>query len=225
MLLANLHPVAVRGHWQSRVLLVVLFVVFVVLPAIDSERAGTGFVVGLVLDVVLLASVYALSGTRRTLRVGLLLCGVTLVTSTVGLLTGAMAFRMAGTACFVVTLAYVAYAMVAELFRAREVDANTVCAAISGYLAVGLLWALRYALEVGRDAGAIRGLASRGEFSSLLYFSFTTLTTLGYGDLVPVSSLARSLATLEAVAGQMYLAITIARLVGLAVAAGGRRKS
>jgi len=225
MPLPNLHPVGVRGQWQSRVLLIVLFVVFVVLPAIDYGRAGTGFVVGLVLDVVLLASVYALSGTRRTLRVGFLLCGITLVASTVGLLTGAMVFRTIGLACFVVTLAYVAYAMVAELFRARTVDASTVCAAISGYLAVGLLWALLYALVVARDAAAVRGLASSGEFSSLLYFSFTTLTTLGYGDLVPVSSLARSLATLEAVVGQMYLAITIARLVGLAVASAGRPES
>lgn len=208
-----------HGRWQSRVLLVVLFVVFVVLPAMDEGTTRTGYLVGIVLDVVLLASIYALSGSRRTLNVGLVLCAGTLAISTAGMLTGATVLRAAGYACFVVTLAYVAYVMVAELFRAREVDASTVSAAVSGYLVLGLLWALVYALLLAGSPGAISNLPEQGHFSALLYFSFTTLTTLGYGDLAPVSATARSLATLEAIAGQLYVAITIARLVGLAVAA------
>jgi voltage-gated potassium channel Kch len=48
-----------------------------------------------------------------------------------------------------------------------------------------------------------------------MYFSYTTLTTLGYGDIVPVSQIARTLATLEAITGQLYLAVLVARLVGL----------
>jgi ion channel len=61
-----------------------------------------------------------------------------------------------------------------------------------------------------------------GEFATMLYFSFTTLTTTGYGDIVPVDPFARSLANLEAVVGPFFLAITVARLVTLEVE--GRRR-
>ena len=60
--------------------------------------------------------------------------------------------------------------------------------------------------------------------SSLVFFSFVTMTTLGYGDIVPASPAARSLATLQAVVGQLYLAVLVARLVGLHVAESVRRK-
>jgi hypothetical protein len=60
--------------------------------------------------------------------------------------------------------------------------------------------------------------ARPGDFGTLLYFSLTTLTTTGYGDITPVDPFARSLANLEAVLGQFYLAITIARLVALEIA-------
>jgi voltage-gated potassium channel Kch len=53
------------------------------------------------------------------------------------------------------------------------------------------------------------------EIATMLYFSYTTLTTTGYGDIVPVSPLARSLANLESIVGQLYLATAIARLVTL----------
>jgi hypothetical protein len=56
------------------------------------------------------------------------------------------------------------------------------------------------------------------EFATILYFSLTTLTTTGYGDIVPVDPFARSLANLESVLGQFYLAITVARLVTLEMA-------
>ncbi len=61
-----------------------------------------------------------------------------------------------------------------------------------------------------------------GEFSDLIYFSFVTITTLGYGDITPVSRMAKNLALLEAVWGQTYLAVLVARLVGLHLSGSGR---
>ena len=61
-----------------------------------------------------------------------------------------------------------------------------------------------------------------GEFSDLIYFSFVTITTLGYGDITPVSRMAKNLAVLEAVWGQTYLAVLVARLVGLHLSSSGR---
>jgi hypothetical protein len=58
----------------------------------------------------------------------------------------------------------------------------------------------------------------KGSSTHVLYFSFTTLTTLGYGDIVPVSAIARALTSIEAITGQIYLAVLVARLVGLNIA-------
>ena len=63
--------------------------------------------------------------------------------------------------------------------------------------------------------GAMRFSDTRAVFP--IYFSFVTLTTLGYGDIVPVSASARMLATMEALMGQLYLAVLVARLVGMQV--------
>jgi hypothetical protein len=67
-------------------------------------------------------------------------------------------------------------------------------------------------------AGAPAGL----ELSTGIYFSFVTIATLGYGDVVPVSNSARGIAIVEAVAGQLYLAVMVARLVSLYVLSRGR---
>ena len=69
----------------------------------------------------------------------------------------------------------------------------------------------------GFQPGSFSGLGQQGHALSwrFLYFSFVTLTTLGYGDITPVHPLARSMATIEALTGQLYIAVLVARLIGL----------
>jgi hypothetical protein len=100
--------------------------------------------------------------------------------------------------------------------RATRVDAEHLYAALSAYMLAGIFFGLFYWVleQVGpgtfTDAGA-------GEFSriSALYFSFVTLATLGYGDIVPRTDVARGLAIVEGVGGQLFLAVMVARLVSL----------
>jgi hypothetical protein len=86
---------------------------------------------------------------------------------------------------------------------------------------IGFAWAVGYAIIELINPGSFSGLAEidvnnhAGRMMQMQYFSFTTLTTLGFGDILPRSSTARTLATLEAMTGQIYLAVLIARLVGL----------
>jgi voltage-gated potassium channel len=99
-------------------------------------------------------------------------------------------------------------------FRARTVDAEHVYAALSAYLLAGLFFGLLYwVLEQLRPDA----LTTSGNFSRMtaIYFSFVTLATLGYGDIVPRTDVARGLAILEAVGGQLFLAVLVARLVSL----------
>jgi hypothetical protein len=89
------------------------------------------------------------------------------------------------------------------------------------YLNFAVIFAAAFSLIWEFNPVAFTGLPSAtgdlGELATMLYFSFTTLTPTGYGDIVPVDPFARSLANLEAVIGPFYLAITVARLVTLEV--------
>ena len=98
--------------------------------------------------------------------------------------------------------------------RARTVDAEHVYAALSAYLLAGLYFGLLYwALEqLTSGAFTVSGNFSR---TTAVYFSFVTLATLGYGDIVPRTDVARSLAVVEAVGGQLFLVVLVARLVSL----------
>jgi Na+/H+-dicarboxylate symporter len=102
----------------------------------------------------------------------------------------------------------------------REITQDTIYGAICGYLLLALCWALVFSLietmVPGSFAVLVTPAGDQERVASLMfYYSFTSLTTLGYGDIVPISPVTRSFSTLEAVMGQLYLTVLVARLVGL----------
>ncbi|WP_265581559.1 potassium channel family protein [Methanofollis aquaemaris] len=105
------------------------------------------------------------------------------------------------------------------VLRAKTITGDTIAGAISVYLIMGLTWALAYqfmdeiqpgsfAYDTGTGPGGVLSLMD------YVYFSFVTITTLGYGDIYPLSPVAESAASFEAVTGTIYIAVLIARLVG-----------
>jgi Ion channel len=103
------------------------------------------------------------------------------------------------------------------IVRTRRVDANMLSAGVVVYLMLGLLWSLAYMLLAQLLPGSFSfALAdSHMDGFNAFYFSFGTLTTVGFGDITPISKVARTLAVMEAVMGTFYLAILISRLVGM----------
>jgi hypothetical protein len=107
-------------------------------------------------------------------------------------------------------------------FRNHEVSSDTILAAVNAYLCMGLTFAFAYfSVNLALPdsfSGAFMDSPLRDQVEGFIYFSFVTMTTLGYGDISPVTPTAAVLAYMQAVAGQLYMAVTIARVVGMYVA-------
>jgi hypothetical protein len=117
---------------------------------------------------------------------------------------------------WVVGVALALVVAVRHAFSGGDVGQEHVFAALDAYLLAGFLFGVVYWMLHRLDAGSFGGPAAESMRASTgMYFSFVTIASLGYGDVVPVSAPARSLAVLEALSGQMYLAVLVARLVSL----------
>ena len=116
---------------------------------------------------------------------------------------------------YAIYLGIAAWLIMRDIFFSSEVTIDTVFGGICVYLLVGFLWSLFYGVVQYLDTNAFsQSLTPEGFYSTSIYLSFTTLTTLGYGDILPVNPFAMMLTNLEAIIGQMYPAIFIAILVG-----------
>jgi hypothetical protein len=212
---------AFRRFWESDsglsvFLGLLVLVLFVLPPLVEPEGGMRGLVVDVGLSVLLLAGVAALS-THPAVRAALFV-----------LVIGALAVRWgpfsapATAAAALVSVAAMAFVVLGQAFRSGAVNIHRIQGAVAAYLLLGLAWALAYELVDLLAAGAFSGTGSAGPARSrFVYFSFVTLTTVGYGDVTPVHPAARSLALTEALTGQLYPAILLARLVSLA---GGKRQ-
>jgi len=117
---------------------------------------------------------------------------------------------------FMILLAAIFILLARWLIRAAFIDTEVLCAAICGYLLIGIFWAGLYAIIMLNDAKALVSISnSRIELGDMLYFSYTTLTTTGFGDILPKNPVVRMCAVIEAIVGIFYNTIVIARFVSL----------
>ena len=124
-------------------------------------------------------------------------------------------FTLISQIIFAIYLAGAAYWIGRDIFTAPNVTLDTVRGGISVYMLIGFVWALLYGIVNTLDANAFsQPLLQQDSYLRTIHFSFTTLTTLGYGDIVPLSEVAQVLTNLEAIVGQMYSSVLIAILIG-----------
>jgi hypothetical protein len=213
----------IRSIPRNAALLVFLLVLIVVSPSISAD--GSGILFELVFDALLLAGVYSAGpgGHRWPFAV---LTVVTLAVRWGEHLSGAPELDVGALFITVLWLVYAISIIIGHLFQRRDVNVDAILGAMVTYLLVAVAFTLVFEIVELRHPGSFSGVPDnandhRAELgSSMMYFSLVCIATMGYGDIVPVSNLARPLAVLEGVFGQFYLAVMIARLVGLHVAAG-----
>jgi len=102
-----------------------------------------------------------------------------------------------------------------KIFEEKRITLDTIEGGIAIYFLTGIFWALVYGVCLYFDPRFLSLPVGQAVFSDLIYYSFVTMTTLGYGDITPAAPFARNLAILEAAFGQLYIAVFIARLIGL----------
>ena len=206
---------ATEPSWRFSVLLAALALfVFVAVPLL-SEREVPHVVPQ---SLILLVSAGTIALITNRLSVRLIMLGSFLISAAAYLLPGYFPVALA-------TSLTAAYALLITLLLARAVlargvvDLHRVAGAVALYLNTGVMFAALYVLVSAASSNAFSGLSPdrEGRVDDMIHFSLTTLTTLGYGDILPRNAVARSLADLEGLIGQLFPATLLAGLVSLEI--------
>lgn len=203
------------------------------LPALSviTEGHPKADILAMLAEQSLFVAAAVLIGGRRMLWVGIPLMIPSMITAGVTVAFGQIPeehyplWAVARAASFIVPIVTVGLLILVDVLAAERIVFDMIFGALCVFVLIGLCWAnvyqlierlapgsfmvdyARYHLDTAADPFASLGLFT--------YYSFVTLTTVGYGDIVPVSALSRWLVWLEAVAGQFYMAVFVARLIGL----------
>lgn len=127
------------------------------------------------------------------------------------------AFEFSYLALMLVFYLVTAWLVASQVLLTGSVDLNKIVGAVALYLLLGLIWSIFYTVLIEVSPGSLQGIEPGAWYDNLpttTYFSFVTLTTLGYGDISPAKPMAQVVVVLEAVAGMFYLAVIVASLVG-----------
>jgi len=207
-------------HWRHLALLICIFLVFIVTPFAVTFRQGI-LVLNIVAAILLVAGSYALSERKHLLTVAIILSVISIIGTWLLLVFAQHWAVLLAHTCIIVLVAFFSVTILGYVLRSGRVTADRIFAAVCVYMLIGFAWTFTYALLEEIAPGSFAPLPETGQneyvarVQELRYFSFMTLTTVGYGDVVPRSPAARTMAVLEAVMGQIYLAVLVARLVGL----------
>lgn len=213
-----------KQMWATDVALTMLLVfllifIFVLFPM--GQTKYTRFLSNLVFSFILITGTIAAAKNRILKRLVLLWGILAFIFIWVRHLFPHQTLVFGTTSLTLSFLLLLAFLILGQAFREGPTTPHRIMGAVAVYLLLGLIWSLAYQITAlcATDAFIIQGSTKPGDMGSLeshlFYFSFVTLTTLGYGDIVAVHPMARMLVILEGVTGQLFPVILIARLVSL----------
>jgi hypothetical protein len=214
-----MNPASLRGEGRPRYstieLLVALVLLFVFTPFIEDLPRGE-MIEAALLTFVMISSILAVRARRTALIIALVL----LTPALGGKWINSFRPHLLHPIFYLIPAAFFFAFILTQLLRfivlAPRVNTEILCAGVAGFLMVGLLWSPLYLIAAGLDPTAFRlpdGITVNTY--TAFYFSFVTLCTVGYGDIAPVSKIARMLALSEAITGLFYMAMLISRLVSI----------
>ena len=196
-------------------LLISIVLMFTLRPFLEGF-IGIGILVDIFATLILLSGVYAASSNKHVFRIALLIAFPTLIAHWSNYFVKVSSLFLASKIFGVLFYAFMVAVILNYLFKEKQITTDVIAGAICAYFLIGLMWSSVFAILEFAQPGSFKippGL--QAESFSFTYYSYVTLTTLGYGDITPISSQARSLSLLEAIVGQIYLATLVAKLVSI----------
>jgi hypothetical protein len=203
-------------------MLIALMIFLIGVPAATDLELLPVAMIDMVGNSALLAiGIWSLRGTGRAFYAAMAFASAAIILNSVHFaFPGPTLFMLARTS----SLAYLLLATVASFVKiagTNNMSGNRIIGAICVYFLLGVIWSQLYLMlefAVPDSFGGLTGDTSVSHNPDWVYYSFVTLTTLGYGDILPLSFLARALAYMEAVVGQFYIAVLVAGLVSAYIA-------
>jgi len=217
---------ALRAHYLARIawlrtsgmsaLLVLLVSVVFILPALIPFGTEWHVIIDIAVVLILVSGVVAVIEHRRLATSLAIVSALVLAIRIAEWFTPHELLPVLRNISSLGALLLIAIAVGINVFAPRRAIGDRLVGAIVVYLLLGLIWGVVYAFLGTHSPEAFSGHPDATEgLSGWVYFSFVTLTTVGYGDITPITRGARQLAMLEALVGQLYPAVIIARLVSL----------
>ncbi len=205
------------GRTNFYYLLVALLIFLIAVPLSDDFITGNPPLVKAILfSLILIIGVGSLQDGGLLLNIGIFFVAAGLILTVAAAQAESLVLQQGS------LLSLLGFMLIAIIFTLRQVafgtdmTANRLVGTVCVYLLLGVIWALSYSMLELAAPGSFAGFdawSDGGWDSEWLYFSFVTMTTLGYGDVLPVSATARAMAYMQAVFGQFYVAILVAGLV------------
>ncbi len=179
------------------------------------DGAGRGIQIAFML--IMFIGVWSLQSDKRLFSIGITLTAFDIIISAINFFLQSAQLQLLSLVLVLLFCILSAVIAMRQILFKGKVSTNKLVGSICIYLLIGIIWAFFYFFIDLLNMGAFEGLEAHkghGAIWEYIYFSFVTLTTLGYGDISPVNEVARTMVFLEAICGQFYLAILVASLVG-----------
>lgn len=210
---------------KYRVLLLCIVLLIFAEPLVPDVEISSYFFL-LLISLILITGFYAVRGKRKHLIPAIVLLIPSLIVFWFQIPSDNEFYILFARTSPVLLFSYIAVLIFADVLTTREMNADIIAGGVSVYLLIGLIFSLIYHAFYILDPSAFAFSSHldppKGQESAYLYlfnyFSYVTMTTLGYGDISPVSLQARTLVQVETLMGQLYVAIFIARLVSIQTA-------
>lgn len=212
------------------VLLISLLVIFVISPFVVPYYYGPT-ILNVIAAAMLLSAIYAVSRRRSFLVFGVTFSVFSIAATFWLAVSPSHWLIIVAHGSFVVLITFFATAILSYVLGRDKVTWDKIFGAICAYLLLGYAWTFAYSVITELQPASFASQTSPmppdivGRVMQLRYFSFVTLATIGYGDIVPQTPAARTLALLEAIVGQFYLVALVGRLVGLHIVHGNPEPS
>jgi Ion channel len=211
----------ITESWQSQAnlsfFLALLVLVGFVLPSLGFGRDDARLYSDLAFSLVLISGVAIAWGQRKLFPLAGFVGSAALAVRWMAYFTPTPALQLWADGWTVVATLVIAMVLLLQVFRNGPVTHSRIQGAIAVYLLYGVGWAHAYHITELLHPGSFNPAGAMSSVSDFAYFSFVTLSTLGYGDITPARPIARSLSVGESLAGQLYLAVLVARLVAMEV--------